>query len=218
MISTSSDLLLRLYSLGYDNPSRDPWWWPHSGKFETLVGAILTQNTTWKSVEVSLKNLEKKGFLDLETLASTPLEILEPLVRPSGYFRNKSRNLQQLSRNVMAMFGSFEGFAAEVGRDWLMAQRGIGNETADAILNYACYREAMVVDSYTARLLEALGSSQPDYLHVQSWMLDGLSKGCRQVFPAISLAQCYARYHGMVVEYAKVHRSGRSIDVSELQA
>jgi len=218
MISTSSDLLCRLYSLGYDNPSRDPWWWPRSGRFETLVGAILTQNTTWKSVEISLKNLEDKGLLEPEALASAPLEMLETLVRPSGYFRNKSRNLQQLSRNVMATFCSFEKFAAEVDRDWLMAQRGIGNETADAILNYACYRKAMVVDSYTARLLEALGYPQPDYLHVQSWMLGGLSKGCRQIFPAISLAQCYARYHGMVVEYAKVNRSGRSIDVSALQA
>ncbi len=216
MITTSTDLLIHLHTLGYDNPTRDPWWWPHSGTFETLVGAILTQNTTWQSVETSLDALRQAGFLNLEALAQVPIEALEPLIRPSGYYRNKSRNLQALSRALLDDFGDFETFAVQVSRNWLMARRGVGNETADAILNYACYREAMVVDSYTARLLEALGHPQPDYLHVQSWMLEGLPDGCRQVFPDLLLAQCYARYHGMVVEYAKANRSGRSIDVSVL--
>ena len=217
MIGTSSDLIIRLHSLGYDNPSRDPWWWPHSGRFETLIGAILTQNTTWKSVEISLDNLKQERLLEPEALANVPLERLEPLIRPSGYFRNKSYNLQQLSRNMLETFGSFEGFAVEVDRDWLMAQRGIGHETADAILNYACYREVMVVDSYTARLLEALDYPQSDYLHVQSWMLHGLSEGCREVFPDLPLAQGYARYHGMVVEYVKVNKHGKRVDVEPLQ-
>ena len=166
---------------------------------------------------MSLGNLEREGLLAPEALANIPLERLESLVRPSGYFRNKSYNLQQLSRKILETFGSFEGFASEVDRDWLMVQRGIGNETADAILNYACYREVMVVDSYTARLLEALDYPQSDYLHVQSWMLQGLPEGCRKVFPDLPLAQCYARYHGMVVEYAKVNKRGKQVDVEPLQ-
>ena len=217
MITTSSDLLLHLHILGYDNPTRDPWWWPHSGKFETLVGAILTQNTTWQSVEKSLDALRQAGFLIPETLVQTSVDVLESLIRPSGYYRNKSRNLQALSRALLDDFGDFETFAVQVSRDWLMARRGVGNETADAILNYACYREAMVVDSYTARLLEALGHPQPGYLRVQSWMLEGLPDGCRQVFPDLPLAQCHARYHGMVVEYGKVNKKGQRVDVEPLK-
>ncbi len=216
MITTSADLLLRLHALGYDNSARDPWWWPHSGTFETLIGAILTQNTTWKSVEVSLDNLRQAELLVPEAFAQASSDILEPLIRPSGYYRNKARNLSELTRTLLEDFGNFETFAAQVNRGWLMARRGIGNETADAILNYACYREAMVVDSYTARLLEALGHPQPDYLHVQSWMLERIEAGCRQIFPDLSLAQCYARYHGMVVEYCKVNRRGKEIDVIPL--
>ena len=217
MITTSTDLLFRIHTLGYDNPTRDPWWWPHSGKFETLVGAILTQNSTWKSVEVSLENLRQAGLLSPEAFVQTPTEVLEPLIRPSGYYRNKARNLSELTHALLEEFGHFETFKGLVSRDWLMARRGIGHETADAILNYACYREVMVVDSYTARLLEALGHPQPEYLPVQSWMLEGLEHGCRHVFPDLPLAQCYARYHGMVVEYAKVHRNGRNIDIRPLQ-
>ena len=216
MISSSSDLLLRLHTLGYDNADRDPWWWPRSGRFETVVGAILTQNTTWQSVERSLDALRHADLLRPEALAEVPTEVLEPLIRPSGYYRNKARNLQALSRAFLEAYGDFATFADRVNRDWLMAQRGIGNETADAILNYACSREAMVVDSYTARLLEALGYPQPDYLRMQSWMVAGVSEGCGEAFPQMPLAQCYARYHGMVVEYGKVNRRGKEIDVSEL--
>jgi len=213
-IHTSSDLLIRLHQLSYDNPSRDPWWWPNTGTFETVIGAILTQNTTWLSVEKSLSNLAEA--LTPETLSAMPTEELEAHIRPSGYYRNKARNLQELSRAMLDDFGNFETFTAEVTRDWLMSRRGIGNETADAILNYACYREAFVVDSYTARLLEALGYPQKDYLAVQRWMLSGVESGCREVFSDLSLAQCYARYHGMVVEYCKVNRVGKRIDIASL--
>ncbi len=167
---------------------------------------------------MSLDALRVADLLNPESLAQTPAKLLEPLIRPSGYYRNKARNISELTHALLDDFGDYETFAVQVSRDWLMARRGIGNETADAILNYACYRKAMVVDSYTARLLEALGHPQPDYLHVQSWMIAGLEDGCRDVFPSMPLAQGYARYHGMVVEYAKAHRHGREIDVLPLQS
>jgi endonuclease-3 related protein len=217
-IRSSADLLTRLHHLGYDNPSRDPWWWPNTGEFQTVISAIMTQNTTWISVEKSLKNLVDAFLLDPRSLTDAPREQLEELIRPSGYYRNKARNIQEIAQALMDDFGDFETFTAKVTRDWLMSRRGVGHETADAILNYACYREAMVVDSYTARLLEALKQSQKDYRAVQSWMLEGVEAGCRAAFPDLSLAQCYARYHGMVVEYCKVNRAGKRIDAAPLMS
>ncbi len=215
-IHTSTDLLLRLHSLGYDDPTRDPWWWPDSGTFGTVISAVLTQNTTWRSVERSLEALRKYDLLKPHTLIRAETELLEECIRPSGYYRNKARNLQELTQAMLKDFGDFETFARKVGRDWLMARRGIGNETADAILNYACYREAFVVDSYTARLLEALGYPQPDYAALQRWMLKGIEVGCPACFPHLPKAQCYARYHGMVVEYCKANRTGGQIEVDTL--
>ncbi len=215
-IQTSSDLLFRLHHLGYDNPTRDPWWWPDSGRFATLIGAILTQNTTWESVEKSLSGLQNAEWLEPHALAAAPRRELETLIRPSGYYRNKARNLQEIAQAIIDDFGDFEIFARRVCRNWLMRRRGVGRETADAILNYACYREAFVADSYTARLLEALGHGQKDYPAVQSWMLDGIEEGCQATFPDLPRAQCYARYHGMVVEYCKTHRTGKRIDVESL--
>jgi len=216
MIENSFELLTRLKSLGYDNESRDPWWWPDSGRFETLVGAILTQNTRWDRVERSLENLRAEELLSAEALARYPLTSLEALIRPSGFHRAKARNLQELSRKILEDFGSFQEFRKRVDRFWLLERRGVGPETADAILNYACYREAFVVDSYSARLLQALGYELESYDAVQSWILEGIEGREEMLFPDLGKAQCYARSHGMIVEYCKVNRKGKKILIDPL--
>ncbi len=216
MITDSFELLFRLKSLGYDNTSRDPWWWPESGTFAVVVGAILTQNANWERVEISLENLRNEGLLSPGRLAEYPAASLEALIRPSGFHTAKGRNLRELSRRIVEEFGSFETFCDAVEREWLLARRGIGPETADAILNYACYREAFVVDSYTARLLMALGYELSNYDEVQAWMLEGLAGREEELFTGMSAAQVYARAHGMVVEYCKINRKGRAVIVEPL--
>jgi endonuclease-3 related protein len=215
-IKTSFELLFRLKALGYDNPSRDLWWWPQSGTFLTAVSAVLTQNVAWNNVERSLANLQQAGMTTPQAIAHTPQECLETLIRPSGFFRNKARNLIALSQSLLDDFGSFGRFVRMVDRDWLLARRGIGSESADAILNYACYQEAFVVDSYTARLLEALGVEAKGYDAVQRWCIEGLSGREGELLGSMSLAQVYARSHGMIVEYCKTNKHGRSIDVKAL--
>jgi endonuclease-3 related protein len=216
-LDNSFELLIRLKVLGYDNAARDPWWWPSSGRVETLVGAILTQNTAWERVEVSLENLQNAGLLSPEALAEYPAASLEALIRPSGFHTAKGRNLRQISRNLLEEFGGFDAFRESVDRMWLLAQRGVGPETADAILNYACYREAFVVDSYTARLLTALDWELEGYDAVQAWMIEGLSGREAELFPGMSVAQVWARSHGMIVEYCKANRKGRRILVESLK-
>jgi endonuclease-3 related protein len=218
MIDNSFELLERLRDLGYDNSSRDPWWWPNSGTFEVVVGAILTQNASWERVEISLENLRKEGLLAPEKIAQYPKESLEKLIRPSGFFRAKSENLKRLSENMVKKFASFDSFRQECEREWLLSQRGIGPESADAILNYACYREVFVVDSYTARLLAEIGYEMTEYGELQNWMLDGMRGKEAGLLPGFSSAQVYARAHGMVVEYCKSHRRGRRIDTKPLFA
>ncbi len=216
MISSATELFLKLKELGYDNKARDPWWWPQSGSFKVVVGAILTQNTSWHNVEKSFLNLEEHSLIELEALASTPLALLEELICPSGFFRAKSKNLQQLSRNILDDFGRFDLFQESVTREWLLVQRGIGQESADAILNYACYQEAFVVDSYTNRLLQAFGYDFSSYDELQEWIVDDFYTNYKAVFPKLPRAQAYARAHGMVVEYCKVNKVGRKIKIEQL--
>ena len=215
-MQNSTELFKRLKELGYDNRARDSWWWPNSGTFEVVIGAILTQNSSWSNVEKALTNLKEANLLTLENIASTHLDILQELIKPSGFYRVKSRNIQKLSVNILEEFSSFENFKNRVTREWLLEQKGVGQESADAILNYACYKEAFVVDSYTARLLNAFGYEFNSYNELQDWIVDSFYSGYLEVYPNISRANAYARSHGMVVEYCKVNKKGRVVRVDEL--
>lgn len=216
MIENSFELMLALKEADCDRPVRDEWWWPESGTVSALVSAILTQNSRWESVEISLYNLKRDNFLSLELLASLSPEDIHMHIKPSGFFRNKAKNIILICRQILEDFGTFDSFKECVDREWLLSRRGIGPETADSILNYTCYKEAFVVDSYTNRLLAAIGYRFDSYDTVQEWMVEGIYERYGELFPGFSRAKVYARCHGMIVEYCKENRRGKMIDISRL--
>jgi len=173
-----------------------PYWWPNAGTFEVVVGAILTQNTTWHNVEKSLKNLE--GSLTLASFANLTPDTLKRAIKPSGFYNQKSQRLLTLSHHILADFQTFESFQKEVTREWLLAQKGIGPETADSILCYGCFREEMVVDTYTKRLLEQYGIVFGTYDDYKHYLEEGIRAYCHD-----NLALLFAQFHGMIVEYGK---------------
>src|SRR5215469_2203861 len=115
-------------------------WWPARTRFEVIVGAFLTQNTSWKNVEQALGNLRKAGILNVDGIRRTSVEELEQLIRPSGYFRQKSARLktfiifldQRYDGSLSRMFAQ----GVEQLRPELLELNGVGPETADAILLY----------------------------------------------------------------------------------
>jgi endonuclease-3 related protein len=189
-----------------------PLWWPEYGTFEVVVGAILTQNTQWERVKTSLENLRSAEILFPELLSQTHPETLMELIRPSGLFKAKAQSLIRLSHNMIEEFGNFETFVLSVERDWLLSQKGIGPETADSILCYACARPAMVVDAYTARLLNAFGYEFESYDELQEWCEAGL----RGYFDTVQLSAAFARFHGMIVEYVKRNSKGKTVNTESL--
>jgi len=196
MIMDSYTLYQELDSLGLLS-HRPSHWWPNAGTFEVVVGAILTQNTTWKNVEKSLQNLE--GCLTLEELLQLDEEKLKEHIYPSGFYNQKAPRLLALAKNIAETFQSFERFQSEVSRAWLLEQKGIGPETADSILCYACLREEMVVDSYTKRVLGEHGIVLPNYTAYKTFLEEGIREQC----PKEDLNLIFSRFHGMIVEYNK---------------
>ena len=191
-----------------------PLWWPSYGTFEVVIGAILTQNTQWERVQISLENLRNAEILVPDLLAQTYPETLMELIRPSGLFKAKATNLIRLSHNMIEEYGDFETFALTVDRDWLLSQKGVGPETADSILCYACARSVMVVDSYTARLLNAFGYEFESYDELQEWC----EAGIRGYFDAVQLPAAFARFHGMIVEYVKGNSKGKAVNVERISS
>lgn len=189
-----------------------PLWWPKHGTFEVVVGAILTQNTQWTRVTVSLSNLAQANALTLEALSTIDIETLMELIRPSGLINAKAKNIILLCQAILESFGSFEVFTHEVTREWLLAQKGIGPETADSILCYACERPVMVVDSYTARLLRAFGYEFENYSDLQEWCEGTVREHCDESI----LQRTFAHFHGMIVEYVKHNTNGKTVIIAPL--
>jgi endonuclease-3 related protein len=132
-------------------------WWPARTRFEVIVGTYLTQNTNWSNVEKALLNLRRARCLSVSAMRELPIGELESLVRPSGYFRQKARNLKVLIAFLDRKYsGSLSRMFAEPTeklRAELLELNGVGPETADSILLYAGNHPVFVVDAYTRRVL-----------------------------------------------------------------
>src|SRR6266852_8927282 len=133
-------------------------WWPARTRFEVIVGAYLTQNTTWTNVERALRSLRAAGRLNVEGIRTTPLPQLESMIRSAGYFRQKARHLKTFVAFLDERYGGSLSrlFAqpTDKPRQELLALNGVGPETADSILLYAGQHPVFVVDAYTRRILD----------------------------------------------------------------
>ncbi len=173
-------------------------WWPAESRFEVLVGAVLTQNTSWRNVEKALENLRARGLLAYETLRRLPADEIAPLIRPSGYYNLKAQRLRNLLTLIDEKYGDFEAFCAgelSVLRPQLLAVKGVGPETADSILLYACELPSFVVDAYTHRVFSRHGlvDEETDYHTMQE-----------RFTAALPVDQAlYNEYHALIVRVAK---------------
>jgi endonuclease III related protein len=158
--STGEEKILNYYGVLYRAWGAQHWW-PAETQFEVIVGAYLTQNTSWANVERALANLRRARALTVERMRSIRLSALEGLIRPSGYFRQKAKRLKTFIAFLDKQYsGSLEHLFSQPTdklREELLSLNGIGPETADSILLYAGNHPVFVVDAYTRRVLDRHG-------------------------------------------------------------
>ncbi len=170
-------------------------WWPGDTPFEIAIGAILTQNTAWSNVEKAIHNLKQRKLLTPRTMLACTTEEMEDAIRPSGYFRQKTQRLFRFARFLMDEHrGSLKRLAQHPLpqlREELLALNGIGPETADDILLYACRKPVFVVDAYTRRIFSRHGLVDPNigYEELRAFFEDNLP-------PDLDL---FSEYHGLIV-------------------
>ena len=196
--STSGPTLMR-YFMAMSQALGPMQWWPAKTPFEVIVGAILTQNTSWTNVERAIANLRSAQMLTPSTITSARLSKLALLVRPSGYFRQKAKKLKAFVRFLQREYGGslkrMFGTPTETLREKLLSVHGIGPETADSILLYAGNHPVFVVDAYTHRIFGRHGitDGKAQYESVRALFETALPRD----------SQLFNEFHALVVNTGK---------------
>jgi endonuclease-3 related protein len=176
-------------------------WWPGETPFEIIVGAILTQNTSWKNVEKAINNLKADRVLRADKMNRLREAELARKIRPAGYYNVKARRLKNfLSYLYERHGGSLKKMFALPGgqlRGELLAINGVGPETADSILLYAGNRPYFVVDAYTKRIFSRHGfvGANIAYDHLQAYFMDRLKPS----------SPYFNDYHAQIVNIGKTY-------------
>ncbi len=129
-------------------------------KEEIVLGAILTQRTSWQNVEMVLKKMREAGTLSIEgiyQIGKKSRGSLEKLIRSSGFYKQKAKRLFLLCDFIVKNHETLEKFFGqdlETCRQQLLKIYGIGPETADSILLYAGDKPIFVIDEYTRRFVK----------------------------------------------------------------
>ena len=184
-------------------------WWPAETRIEVILGAYLTQNTSWKAVEVSLANLRSAGALSLEGLRSLSVEQLKSLIRPSGFYSRKGPAIKAFIAMLDAEFGGsldqLSKGSTDGLRDRFLKLPGVGAETADAILLYALGRAVPVADEYLRRIAvrHSLLQPAPEKNRKGYEALVQLTRDAFAGDPDVDRPQLFNEFHALTVAVGK---------------
>ena len=138
-------------------------WWPAERWMETIVGSILIQNASAKTVDPVIEKVGRETGFDPQVLIGLSQEELEQLIFEAGLYRSKAKYL----RASLEFFGQYDFDLAPLQvletaelRKRIRAVNGIGNETADVWLVYIFGRAQFIADSYSRRLMNFLGGPE----------------------------------------------------------
>lgn len=189
--------LLRIYEALFERFGRQHWW-PGDSPWEIAVGAMLTQQVAWTNVEKAIINLKSANVLELQSMVNADTQQVRELIKPVGFYNQKSKRLLGFASFVSEKYGSIEKMLdrpTTIVRDELLAINGIGPETADSILLYGGNHPIFVVDAYTKRMARCVGITTEDYHDLKRIFEDGLPKD----------TALYNEYHALIVRLGKEH-------------
>ena len=123
----------------------------YGSHWELIVAVVLSAQCTDKQVNQVTKTLFEK-LPTARAFAGAPVELIEELIRPTGYFRNKARNIKNCAHALV------EHHAGEVpdNLEELVKLPGVGRKTANVVLGAAFHIPGIVVDTHVSRISQRL--------------------------------------------------------------
>jgi len=139
-----------------------------SNPLQLLVATILSAQCTDKRVNLVTAELFKK-YRSAKDFADAPVAEIEEVVKTTGFFRNKAKNIHACCRKLVELHGG------EVPRtmDELTSLAGVGRKTANVVLGNAFgINVGVVVDTHVMRLSNRLGlTKQTDAVKIEQELI-----------------------------------------------
>jgi endonuclease-3 len=137
----------------------------HENTFQLLIATILSAQTTDKMVNLVTPKLFARYPTPFDLAAADPADV-EALIKPTGFFRAKTRRIIAASRTLVELFGG----VVPSTMDDLLQIPGIGRKTANVILGAGFNEPGFAVDTHVIRLtnrLKLVSSRDPEKIERQ---------------------------------------------------
>jgi endonuclease III related protein len=164
MAESLTTALLDVYARLHQHYGYEAHWWPlftANWRWETMLGAVLVQQSQWERVEQAIMRLDALDLVDERALAVAPTPTITEAIRPVAYYNAKAPAIQRLAQYIV---DHYDGDTAALFRQPTGAARRellrlghVGPETADAMLVYAGQHASFVVDASLRRFFGRLG-------------------------------------------------------------
>ena len=127
----------------------------HANPLQLLVATILSAQCTDKRVNLVTPALFAR-FPTAQDFATANIDELEGLIKTTGFFRNKAKNIKACSTSIVESFGGNVPQAL----DDLVTLPGVGRKTANVVLGNAFDTPGITVDTHVGRLARRLGFTE----------------------------------------------------------
>ncbi len=127
----------------------------HQTTFQLLIATMMSAQCTDRQVNIVTPQLFAK-FPDVQSLASAKVKEIESLIRSTGFYHNKAKNILATSKMILK---EFKGQVPD-NLDDLLKLPGVGRKTANVILGASFGIPAVVVDTHVKRICYRLGFTQ----------------------------------------------------------
>lgn len=128
----------------------------HKNPFELLIATILSAQCTDERVN-KVTAVLFEIYPSPEKLAAASLEEIEEVIRSTGFFKNKAKNIKACCENLVQRFNS----QVPQNVEDLTSLAGVGRKTANVVLGVAFnIPNGVVVDTHVSRLSQRIGLSK----------------------------------------------------------
>jgi len=125
----------------------------HSSPFELLIALILAAQCTDEKVNEVTSSLLFKKYRRPADYVRVPALELEADIRPTGFFRNKTKSIQRCCQQLIERFGG----QVPATLEGLVSLPGVGRKTANIVLGNAFGQPGIGVDTHVMRLTQRIG-------------------------------------------------------------